>query len=107
MDRSADSPRQEQIEAERKLLTALCQSTVDARMRATILQRLKDHIFVEPDYEVIYRAMAAMPAIDSADVRETLARAVTRLGFPDLDCDTLFTAAPPKPAEVAALLESL
>ena len=107
MDWPTKSSRLEQIEAERKLLTALCQATADAHMHAMILRRLKDHIFVEPDYEIIYRAMAAIPAISSADVRETLARAVTRLGFPDVDIDALFDAAPPTPAEVAAFLDRL
>jgi hypothetical protein len=107
MDRPAKTSRDEQIEAERKLLTALCQSTLDAHMRATILRRLQEHIFVEPDYDVIYRALAAMPEVGSADIRETLARAVTRLGFPDVDFDSLFNAALPSPAEVEGLLESL
>ena len=107
MDRSTKPSRLEQIEAERKLLTVLCQATADADMRATILGRLKDHRFAEPDYEVIYRAMAAMPAVDSADIRETLARAVTRMGFPDVDFDPLFALAPPTPTEVAVFLGRL
>jgi len=107
MDRPTKPSRLEQIEAERKLLAALCQATVDAHMCATILGRLKDHRFAEPDYEVIYRAMAVMPAVDFACIREMLGQAVTRMGFPDVDLDVLFAGPPPNPAEVAALLESL
>jgi hypothetical protein len=50
MERPKQSSRLEQIEAERKLLTAVCQAAADAHMRATILGRLKDHRFAEPDY---------------------------------------------------------
>jgi hypothetical protein len=48
-----------------------------------------------------------MPAVDCADIRETLALAVTRMGFPDVDLDPLFSTLPPTPAEVALLLERL
>ena len=107
MDRSTDLPRESRIEAERKLLAALCQGALDARTRGTILQRLKHYVFAEPDHEVLYRALATMPAVDPADARQALTQAVTRLGFPDVDLDSLFTLSPPKPAEVAALLELL
>jgi len=107
MDRPARTSRDEQIEAERKLLAALCQATVNAQIRAKILQRLQAHAFVEPDYEVIYRALVAMPEAESGEIRERLARAVTRLGFPDVDLDALFSAIPSSSAELAALLESL
>ena len=107
MDRPAPWSRQEQIEAERKLLSALCQTAFDAPIRAKVLQRLKAHTFVEPDHEVIYRALAAMPEAESGEIREWLARSVTRLGYPDVDLDALFSAAPPASTEVAALLERL
>ena len=107
MDRPTDSRREEQSDAERKLLTALCQATLDPHTRAKVVQSLKTHTFVEPDYEVIYRALAAMPAGESAEIRATLGPAVTRLGFPDVDLDPLFSTPPPTPAEVAVLLERL
>jgi uncharacterized membrane-anchored protein len=107
MDRPTGSSRKEQFELERKLLTALCQPAFDAQIRAKVLQRLKAHAFVEPDHEVIYRALAVMPEAESGEIREWLARAVTRLGYPDVDFDALFSAAPPASAEVAALLERL
>jgi hypothetical protein len=107
MDRSAQSVRQEQIEAERKLLSALCQPSLEPHARAGILRHLENHAFAEFDHQIIYRALAVMPASELADVRAALARAVTRLGFPDLEMDWLFSGGALTPAEVDTLLFQL
>jgi DnaB-like helicase N terminal domain len=100
-------PREERIEAERKLLAALCQSGVSAEARAEILRLLKLHAFAEPDYQVIFRALAAMPTTGSSDTRQALTQAVTRMGFPDLDLDGLFEEYSPAADEIAGLLDRL
>jgi hypothetical protein len=101
------APREEQMEAEHKLLAALCQSAVGAETRAAILQRLKAHAFAEPDHEVLYRALVTMPAADSSDARQALTQAVTRLGFPDLELSEFFKEYSPTADEIAALLARL
>jgi hypothetical protein len=100
-------PSEMQIEAERKLLAALCQAAVDAETRAAIVRRLEHHNFAEPDHEIIFRALTKTPVADSADARQTLTQAVTRLGFPDVDVASLFSARAPAPDEITALLNSL
>jgi hypothetical protein len=107
MSGAGHSPNEMQIEGERKLLAALCQATVDAETRAEIVRRLKHHNFVEPDHEIIFRALTGTPLADSADARQTLTQAVTRLGFPDVDIASLFSQRAPAPEEITTLLNFL
>jgi hypothetical protein len=107
MDRPTDSAREEQMEAERKLLAALCQNVLDGRTRAEVMRYLNNHHFVYPDHEVIYRALAAIRIGEPAEIRTALAQAVTRLGFPDVDFDSLFDTPPPTPEDLAALVKEL
>lgn len=100
-------PSEMQIEAERKLLAALCQATVDAETRAAIVRRLARHNFAEPDHEIIFRALARTLLADSSDARQTLTQAVTRLGFPDVDVTSLFSERAPTPDEITGLLNFL
>jgi hypothetical protein len=102
-----DLTRAEQIGAERKLLAALCQCAVAADRRAAILRSLHGHVFADPDHQVVYRALAASIPLDPSDARQALTQAATRLGFPDLDFDALFTESLPAPNELDALLARL
>jgi hypothetical protein len=96
-----------QSHTERKLLVALCQPALSSEVRAAILARLKKHVFAEADHEVIYRALASLPAIDSNGLPNNLAQAVTRLGFPDMDIESFVNETPPAPDTIAALLQHL
>lgn len=107
MDRSASFSREQLVETERKLLAALCQGDVDADIRTAILRGFEQHKFTEPDYEVVYRALATTPALELSDARQVLTQAVTRLGFPDLDLEGLFRESVPAPSEVDTLLARL
>jgi replicative DNA helicase len=95
------------MDAERKLLAALCQSALAADTRAIILRRLRDHSFAEPDHEVVYRALVAMPAAGAPEALQGLTQAVTRMGFPDLDLSDLFKKYSPPPDELVLLLARL
>jgi hypothetical protein len=106
MSDSANFSPAMQIEAERKLLAALCQNAITPDTRATILRCFRVHSFAEPDYEVIYRALAALPAFDPSDGPQALAQAATRLGFPDLDVAALF-AEPVSADQIDLLLARL
>ena len=95
------------IDAERKLLAALSQGGVNPDTRAAVLRRLQAHSFAEPDNEVIYRALATLPALDPPDAHRELTQAATRLGFPDLDFAALFAEPLPEPGEIDSLLARL
>jgi hypothetical protein len=107
MDGSANFSRDVQVDAERKLLAALCQSALAPEMRATVLRRLSKHRFAEPDSEIVYRALAAMPAASHVDALQALTQAVTRMGFPDLDLGDLFKEYLPTTDELTSLLARL
>jgi hypothetical protein len=92
---------------ERRLLTALCQAATDAATRSAILQTLKTHAFADPDHQAIFRALTQLPIVDPASLRQALTQAVTRMGFPDVDVEWLFTEHPPAPDEIPGLLNLL
>jgi hypothetical protein len=95
------------IEAERKLLAALCQPWRRTEMREHILRNLKTYRFVVPDHDVVYRAIIKLPAGDNADLLGALTQAVTRLGFPDLDVREIVEEPAPSDEEVTSLLAQL
>lgn len=95
------------VELERRLLAALCADALDRRTRAEVLEHLGAHAFVNPDHEVIFRALSRIPRANLAHIRETLGARLTRLGFPDIDVDPIFELDPPSAKEIGALLRQL
>lgn len=107
MEQRTDPVREARTEAERRLLAALCQNVLGSRARAEVMRCFRNHRFAHPDHEVIYRALATSPIGEPADIRATLAQAVTRLGFPDMDLDSLFDTPAPTPEKIAAWIQEL
>jgi hypothetical protein len=95
------------VEIERQLLAALCAPALDAQMHAKILGCLSTHRFANPDYDVIFRALAQMPRATQEHIRETLSARVTRLGFPDIDVDAIFDVQRASAQKIDALLRQL
>ena len=95
------------VEAERQLLAALCQNSLDADTRAEVLRRLARCVFADPEHEVIFRALTKLPEHDPERGRIELGVRVTRMGFPDFDLEPFFNVAPPDTSEVAALFALL
>jgi hypothetical protein len=106
MSQSPTPLRLPRSELERKLLAALCKPALHADTRSVILSRLKGHVFSEADHQVLYRALAALPPTEKADLPGALMQAVTRLGFPDIDFGWIFKEAPAE-KEIGALLTML
>ena len=94
-------------EIERKLLAALCSPALDYPTRAAILDALRAYTFANPDHDVIFRALAKMPAAASEHIRETLGARLTRLGFPDIDVNSIFELEPPPTEKINLLLRQL
>lgn len=94
-------------EIERRLLAALCATTVGPDMRAQILDRLRTHKFANRDHEIIFQALAKMPPATAEHIRETLSARLTRLGFPDIDVEPIFEFSPPPLNAITALLQQL
>lgn len=92
---------------ERRLLAALCSPVVDAKTRADLLDRLANHKFATPDYEMIFRALRQMRLASAEQIRETLSARVTRLGFPDIDVKPIFDTDAPTAGEIQTLLRQI
>jgi hypothetical protein len=102
-----EAERLPSAEIERRLLSALCATTLGREMRALILERLSAHTFANPDHEIIFQALAKIPLAPAAHIRETLSARLTRLGFPDIDVEPIFEFSPPPPNTITALLQQL
>jgi hypothetical protein len=107
MNMRTGSDRGQKIEIERRLLAALCQHTLDPRTRQEVLERLAQHTFVSPEHEVIFRVVSRIAQAAPGQIKEAVKTRVTRLGFPDIDVDPLFTAGAPSPEQARALLKQL
>lgn len=94
-------------EIERRLLAALCATTLDPDVRANILEGLTAHTFANPDHEIIVQALAKMPRVTGEHIRETLSARLTRLGFPDVDVRPIFELSPPSIEQIKSLLQQL
>jgi hypothetical protein len=94
-------------EIERRLLAALCAPGLDEETRAQLFERLATHKFAGADHETIFRALLKMRAAPAWHIRETLGACLTRLGFPDIDVDPIFTLEPPSAEQIAAFLDRL
>jgi hypothetical protein len=94
-------------EFELKLLAALCSPMVDGDTRTKILDRLATYRFASRDHDTIFRALSQMPGASTEHIRETLGARVTRLGFPDIDVQSIFAIEPPSTDEIQTLLSRL
>src|SRR4029077_1403030 len=56
-----EAERLPNAEIERRLLSALCATTIDHEMRALILERLSAHTFANRDHEIIFQALTKIP----------------------------------------------
>jgi hypothetical protein len=107
MARPDDDARDAASRIEQALLAALCQPSLKPEDRTAILQRLENHHFVDPDHEVVYRAIVAPSTAQQKNLRGALIQMVTRMGFPDIEIDGYFSAEMPSGNELQELLSQL
>jgi len=99
--------RDERIAAERLLLAALCQHTLDDATCRELVARLAFHNFSIPDHEILFRALSPLVQAAPQQIKDAVKTRVTLFGFPDLDVEPFFVAAPPSAGEVRELLKQL
>ena len=95
------------IAAERRLLSALCQNSLEEPARHMIVEHLQNRTFAAPENEIVFLVWTKLRAIQTEPTREAITASVTRLGFPDLDFDSLFRVIPPTADEVPPLLRQV
>jgi hypothetical protein len=96
-----------QIEAERLLLTALCQQALDASAREEVLRHFAARKFAHPEHQIVFWALSQLPAREPSIIREVLATRLTVMGFPDLDVSAFFDGPPLPDRKIPALLRIL
>jgi hypothetical protein len=83
-----DTPRI--VEAERRVLQALCQGTPQGSVRATARSVLGAYRWREPLHRVILDVVLSIPADDTEVIRTQLPARLTRRGFPDVEFEEFF-----------------
>jgi hypothetical protein len=53
---------------------------------------LQIHHFADPDNEITFRAISALPALPPDQLQQALLQTLMRLGFPDIDLSPFFAA---------------
>lgn len=101
------STPERQIDAERLLLTALCQQTISQSAQEEVLRHFAARKFAHAEHQVVFWALSQLPARDPAIIRELLATRLTVMGFPDLDFDVFFKGPVPSESEISTLLQLL
>ena len=90
------------LDLESRILRALCSAptafgssnAVHESERAAILATLHSHRWQDPEHRVVFEALTRLPGRQAAELREQLPAQATRMGFPDVNWQKYFTAAP-------------
>src|SRR4051794_33380410 len=96
-----------QIRIERRLLSALAEDAISSDVREAIKTKFNGHKFADSDHELIYRALAITRRVRSVNDKAALIQALTRMGFPDVEIELLFSENPPDENEVMELLRQI
>jgi hypothetical protein len=107
MDAEREPSARRRIDAERRLLAALCQGALEAGERGAALARLASYRFAEPEHEIVFREAVRLRAGGAGERRAELAKRLTRAGFPDVELERFFDCEPPRTEEFRALLREL
>jgi hypothetical protein len=92
---------------ERSILRALCGSVDPRSSRAALAFELDAHAWQEVDHRVVYQALGKLQRSDPQPLRQQLAVAATRMGFPDVDWDDYFTLGGIADADLPDLVRQL
>ena len=79
-------------ELELAVLRALCTEPRGDDARARLANELKGYRWEHADHRVIYEALVKTNTADTETLRRELPAAVTRMGFPDINCERFFAA---------------
>lgn len=77
------------IQIERLILAAIFQEFADGPLDEPSRQRLASYHWQEPDHQAIFSALVRFPASHPSITAAELPARLTRLGFPDVECDFL------------------
>jgi hypothetical protein len=104
---SAPDSSKSTIDAERKILQALCATEIDSVDWLRFLGRLALHAWTAPEHRVVFEALRALRSHEATARREQLPAQATRMGFPDVDWGNYFGVRPSGGAEIEKLVGDL
>jgi hypothetical protein len=92
---------------ERSILRALCGSVDPRSSLAALACELDAYVWQEVDHRVVYQALGKLQRSDPQPLRQQLAVAATRMGFPDVDWDDYFMPGGIADADLPELVRQL
>jgi|SRR5579863_7978143 len=95
------------IDAERRLLRALCQESCPARARGSARSALADYRWREPVHQIIFRFVVTHAEPAAIPLPDQLPGLLTRKGFPDVEWDTFFQPTSISATEFTELIREL
>jgi hypothetical protein len=100
-------PVSEIILTETKVLSALARGTTEGSIRTFARTSFGSYRWRDPIHQVIFGALMMISPESEASIRDQLPSCLTRMGFPDLDGEGLFTMPRVSKAEAERLIERL
>jgi hypothetical protein len=95
------------VEAERRVLQALCQGTSWDSLLAAAKKHLADYRWHDPVHQVIFECRLRFARDRGLPLRDYLPGCVTRKGFPDLDWEEFFKPVSCSRSEIESLMREL
>ncbi len=78
------------VDAERRILQALCQEMPEESFRETARRLLSEYRWQDPIHRVVFDCVINFPADSSLAIRDQLPAHATRKGFPDVSWENFF-----------------
>ena len=100
-------PTEEISLTETKVLAALAEGTTDGSIQDVARAFLGQYRWHDSAHQIIFEALMTIPSENVETIRSQLPARLTRMGFPDLDWETLYAMPRLSRAEAERLIESL
>lgn len=104
---SVPSSERHVVEAERRVLRALCQEKLQDFRLTTLKKSLTGYRWHAPAHLVIFECLIRFPRGRGLLLRDYLAGCATRKGFPDLDWEDFFDPVSYSASQVESLMKEL
>jgi hypothetical protein len=95
------------LHLEKLALRLLCVGTSQGAVKGPLILLLRGYPWQSTLHQATFDALAATPSSDSETLRQLLPAKLTRMGFPDVEWDELFTPLPMSREESIALVRQM
>lgn len=79
------------LQLEKLVLRVLCSGTPQGSVQETLPPLLRGYRWKSTLHQAIFNAIAAIPSEDPETLRQLLPAKLTRMGFPDVEWDEIFS----------------